>query len=423
LAYERSDRRYALPAPDGSRFSPFTRDRDVLLRSAAFQRLRHVTQVMAVGESGDYHNRLTHSLAVARIGHALADALLAQQDSKALAEAAGGLDPVVVEAACLAHDLGHPPFAHVAEAELNRLLTEAGVADGFEANAQAFRVVCTLLNDGAGTTGLNLTRATLGAILKYPWLRNGSPEHPRKWGAYASEVVNLAWSRAHLPLDDCQPTLEAEVMDWADLVAYAAFDFEDFVRAGAIPVGHLAGDAAERDRFLALVFARRRIPKSDQARFETILAQVLRDCPNQPLPVSRASRNALRCFVNHQIDQASGGVTLSPGVNGHPTLNVDPNVKAQILLLEGLTWHYVIDSDLLVPQRDAQRQIIRSLFEYLAEAATSGRNLYGLAGTFEERIKEAENEPYRLRIISDYLASLTEAEAIELRRNLVNPAS
>lgn len=357
---------------------------------------------MAAGEPGTYHNRLTHSLAVARIGRAVADALLTQPNSAVLTKAADVLDPTVVEAACLAHDLGHPPFAHVGEAELDRLLIAAGVADGFEANAQSFRVVCTLPNGESGEPGLNLTRATLAAILKYPWLRDGSSGHPRKWGAYASEADDLAWARAHLPHSDCHPTLEAQVMDWADLVAYAALDFEDFVRAGSLPLAQLRADAAERARFLEMVVTRRCVSENEQTLYEMNLVQLLCECPaSEPLPASRAGRKALRCFINHDIDRAIGGVTVATEAGNHLTLEIDPTVKARILLLEALTWHYVIDSELLVPQRDAQRAIIRSLFEAL-----------------EQRFERVPTKSERLRMVSDCIASMTEAEAIALARNL-----
>jgi dGTPase len=363
---------------------------------------------MAAAEPGGYHTRLTHSLAVARIGRRLAFALLATPVGAR--HAGPSLDPAVVEVACLAHDLGHPPFAHVAEAELDRLLVASGVTDGFEANAQAFRVVCTLPDDGAGHRGLNLTRATLAAILKYPWQRGGSADQPRKWGAYASEATDLAWARVHLPADDCQPTLEAQIMDWADLVAYATLDFEDFVRAGSLPLAQLAHDPAERARFLALVFARRRIAQ-EQGLYESSLDQLLRDCPaTATSPTTRAGRTALRCYINHQIDRAIGGVSLTPDAS---SVTIDPTAKASILLLEGLTWHYVIDSDLLVPQRDAQRQIIRSLFEALAQAASSGCGLPVFPSTAQDRLQTTDSQAARMRVVVDVIASLTEDQALQ----------
>ena len=372
---------------------------------------------MAAAEPGQFHNRLTHSLAVAGIGRKLATTLLSRPDGAALAEVGGGLDATVVEAACLAHDLGHPPFAHVAESELDRLLTAAGVADGFEANAQSFRVVCTLAGNGPADPGLNLTRATLAAILKYPWLRRDSGAIQNKWGAYASEADELAWARELSPPRSKEPTLEAALMDWADLVGYAVLDFEDFARAGMLPLATLAARAVERDRFLALVFARRRIGHGEQSTFEAIFARLLVECSASSFPpASRRSRNALRCFCQHQIDEAIGAVALSANDRGDPALEIDPATKAKILLLEGLTWHYVIDSDVLAPQRDEQRRMIRTLFAELAEAATLGRAHRHFPLVVRERLRVEKSEPGRLRVVCDYLASLTEAEATSVHR-------
>jgi dGTPase len=416
----RRERRRDNPADRSAAARPFADDRDRILHSAAFRRLHHVTQVMATTEAGQFHNRLTHTLAVARIGRSVAERMLRRPETAALAEAAGGLDATVVEAACLAHDLGHPPFAHVAESELDRLLTAAGVADGFEANAQSFRVVCALAGDGPGGPGLNLTRATLAAILKYPWLRHDGAAIPNKWGAYSSEAAELAWAR-ELPPGSQEPTLEAALMDWADLVAYAVLDFEDFARAGMLPLETLMVSAAERERFLALVFARRRVPLGEQATFEAIFARLLAACPVSELPpTSRRDRNALRCFCQHQIDEAIGAVSLSADGHGDPALAIDPATKAKILLLEGLTWHYVIDSDLLVPQRDEQRRLIRGLFAAFAEGVTMDRGLSRLPHPFERRFLEAENDSQRLRIVCDCLALLTETEAIAIYQGIGN---
>src|SRR5690606_20537558 len=104
------------------------------------------------------------------------------------------------------------------EEELDRALTAAGVADGFEANAQSFRIVTSLGQHGAGAHGLNLTRATTAAILKYPWTRPESPV-PGKWGVYESETAEMAWARELLSPGSPEPTLEAAVMDLADMIA------------------------------------------------------------------------------------------------------------------------------------------------------------------------------------------------------------
>ncbi len=155
---------------------PSQRDRDRVLYSSSFRRLAEVTQVVAANSGYVFHNRLTHSLQVAQVGRRLAEKL-----NKTQRESREFVDPDVVEAACLAHDLGHPPFGHTAERTLNDLAEEIG---GFEGNAQSFRIVTKLASRSTNYPGLDLTAATLSAMLKYPWLRGGNSEKPKKWGAH-----------------------------------------------------------------------------------------------------------------------------------------------------------------------------------------------------------------------------------------------
>ena len=165
------------------------------------------------------------------------------------------LSPDVVEAAALAHDLGHPPFGHTAEEELDKLMRAVGVYDGFEGNPQSFRVVTKLSIRNTEFPGLNLTRATLNAILKYPWHRQADlPERSKKWGAYPSEKDEFAWVREDETQDHLK-SAEAELMDFADDIAYAIHDVEDFFRTGLIPLDRLFRDDEEVDRFLEGAFS------------------------------------------------------------------------------------------------------------------------------------------------------------------------
>ncbi|BAZ45400.1 dGTP triphosphohydrolase [Chondrocystis sp. NIES-4102] len=139
-----------------------------ILYSSAFRRLAHITQVVTPQEGHVFHNRLTHSLKVAQVARRLAERLA--QDQPEVAAALGGIDPDVVEATALSHDLGHS-----AEEELDACAKKAGLADGFEGNAQSFRILTRLAIHRLDYYGLNLTKATLNAVLKYPWLRLATP--------------------------------------------------------------------------------------------------------------------------------------------------------------------------------------------------------------------------------------------------------
>jgi len=170
--------RHHSASPEDQR-TPYQRDRDRILYSSAFRRLAGITQVARAGESDVFHTRLAHTLKVAQVGRRLAEVVMRNQTAEAVTL---GVDPEVVEAACLAHDLGHPPFGHLGEKVLNELVTIQGDQDGFEGNAQSFRVLTKLAIRFNRCDGLDLTRATLAACIKYPWRRDPSHKEIEKMG-------------------------------------------------------------------------------------------------------------------------------------------------------------------------------------------------------------------------------------------------
>ncbi len=263
------------PPDDGDRRSPFAHDRDRIIYATAFRRLAGKAQVVASGERGLFHTRLTHTLKVAQLGRRMAEGLRAEnleQNGPPEPGQWAAPDPDLVEAACLAHDIGHPPFGHVGERaiqgvfdrkageEFRRLhahddppITDEDVGahlrelGGFESNAQTFRLLTYLSVRVAvnGRNGLNLTRATLDATVKYPWPRPlaRASDKKDKWNTYGGRDLEvLEWVRkgTRYPVAAKAPqAFEAQIMEWADDVTYVVHDLMDFFRSGQVPLAQL----------------------------------------------------------------------------------------------------------------------------------------------------------------------------------------
>lgn len=373
-------------------------------------------------ETQAFHNRLTHSLKVAQVGRRLAERLIKSNGSAKL-NRLGGLDPDAIEAACLAHDLGHPPFGHLAETELNDLLEKAGF-EGFEGNAQSFRILTKLSFRKRGQPGLNLTRATLNSCLKYPYLRTLAKEP--KWGAYQSDQPIFDWVRKGYRAG--VKSLEAEVMDWADDITYAIHDLEDFFRVGLIPLEQLRNPKAGVVRTF-LDEAGPKQKKTAKKQFETAFAQLRAFFPASSFAGSRLDVIAIHGWASAQIRTCIEAASIRGG-----SLQIESDAKAQVEVLQQLTSVFVINSPSLATLQRGQRETIRVLYT----------NLYGWAKSAWGRPKEVSRLPRALReyliaaeregaasdqemrtpdhliarAVVDYIASLTEEQAILLYQRL-----
>jgi len=209
----------------------FEKDYARLIQSPAFRRLQGKSQVFGAGSGDYYRTRLTHSLEVSQIAREVARRLGKLYPFLALKEHPGlTIDPEVVECASLAHDLGHPPFGHKGEEVLDRLLRdEHGLK--YEGNAQNFRILMFLEKRAGSDSGLDLTAAVLLAINKYPYCIDDPDRHK---GVYSTEWEGIGFLRDTWGMPKGCATLEAQLMDLCDDIAYSTHDLEDGIRAGKI---------------------------------------------------------------------------------------------------------------------------------------------------------------------------------------------
>jgi len=413
----------------------FERDRDRVLYSSAFRRLEGITQVVGADHGTVFHNRLIHSIKVAQIGVSLAQQLTARHE-----QLKGMVDPRVVECACLAHDLGHPPFGHTGEKELNRLLEEAGDHDGFEGNAQSFRIVIKLSARFLDHDGLNLTRASLAAILKYPWLRDSkNPDRKKKWGAYRIDQEAFDFATKDLQ----GKSIEAAIMDMADDLTYSVHDLEDFYRAGLIPLGtlYLTGCATPDppygesrklvDDVVDNWWKRPEERKEAQGRVEAALKRVLGLLPfslHDQYQGRRDQRCELRFWSSQLLSRYINGVKLrDEGKKMEIALlgenkEEENNLQDEVLVLKGITRLYAHRNPALAAQQFGQRRILRELFQDLSRVLQD-KELHDVVPVkFRHLVMEwqkgKDREARMARVVADCIASMTEEEAILLHQRL-----
>lgn len=396
----------------GDQRNPFARDRDRILYCSAFRRLEGVTQVASASEGHIFHNRLTHSIKVAQVARRLAEYLLADRGADA-----EHLNAEVAEAAGLAHDLGHPPFGHAGEKTLDKLVTRHAV-NGFEGNPQSFRIVTRLALRSEEHGGLNLTRGTLAAIMKYPWCREGpATTRHKKWAAYEDDTDAFKFAREGQP--EGVKTLEAQVMDWADDIAYSVHDLEDFVRARLVSWLEIAHRPAVREAVVAQAVKQWwDAPGNAKARIEEASERILGG-PVELAPTLKdrftgmsQHRLELRWFTSSLIGRFVKATNCSDG-----SLDVPDGRQDEVRFLKAITWTFVISNPALAAQQHGQARILEELFEDLllgAQKEPGGKP--DLLPHRARHLVEGGAEP--ARVVVDTIGSLTEEEVLALHRRL-----
>ncbi|MEU5398993.1 deoxyguanosinetriphosphate triphosphohydrolase [Streptomyces sp. NPDC005963] len=395
----------------------FQRDRARVLHSSALRRLAGKTQVVTPGTRNQAwdaspRTRLTHSLECAQVGRELGAAL--------------GCDPDLVEAACLAHDMGHPPFGHNGEAALNDFAREYG---GFEGNAQSLRLLTRIepkrfVNGADGdlvSVGLNLTRATLDAATKYPWPRGGHPTTPDsvKFGVYEDDVPVFEWVREGAP--EHRICFEAQVMDWSDDVAYSVHDIEDGLHAGHIDPNLLLAEP-ERAELWRIAIGRYVPADTDPQELSAALDRLIgQEWWPHHYDGSAVAQARLKDATSQLIGRfclAAEGATRQAYGTGRLTryaaeLVVPREARMECAVLKAVADCYVMQR----AEQEALRADQRIVLTELAEALTA-RAPDTLDPQFRALFHAAKDDRARGRVIVDQLASLTDASARTLHAQL-----
>ncbi len=419
--YDEADVERFQAEPSDSRRTPFERDRARIVHSSALRRLAAKTQVVGPSTDDFTRNRLTHTLEVAQVGRDVAVAV--------------GCDPDLVEAACLAHDLGHPPFGHNGERALAELAADSG---GFEGNAQTFRLLTRLepkTFDAQGRSlGLNLTRGVLDAATKYPWSleqapipagrhADGLPRAVRKFGVYADDRALFDWMRAKAP--DRETCVEAQIMDLADDIAYSVHDVEDGIVAGRIELTALTDPALRQDLWDTVRdwYA----PATSTAELEAGFARLagLDAWPHTAYDGSRRQLAGLKNLTSRLINRFCSGVQEAVRVTDLPRpiiryagrIPVPTSVGTEIVILKGIAAHLVMKADDRVTALTLQRELIAELVDAIWRGAPDT-----LEAALESDWALANDDAQRLRVVVDQVASLTDLSAVDRHRSLVMTA-
>lgn len=351
--------------------SPYQRDRDRIIHASAFRRLKHKTQVFVEHEGDNYRTRLTHSIEVGQVGRTIAGAL--------------GLNQELTEAVALAHDLGHTPFGHTGEDALHALMAPYG---GFDHNAQAIRIVTRLERHYAAFDGLNLTWETLEAIAKH----NGPVVGELPWA--------LAECNAEIDLElHSHASAEAQVAALADDIAYNNHDLQDGLRAGLFTDADIAG--------LPLI--------------GPCYAEVDRIYPG--LDANRRRHEALRRFfgvlVGDVIDSARSNLSDS-GVQsveevralGRPVVTFSDGLWRDLKEVRGFLFTRMYRAPSVMEKRVKVARVVEALFPHFLQ------NPQDMPEPWHAEIAAAQDRTALARIVSDYIAGMTDRFALQLHERL-----
>jgi dGTPase len=397
-----------LPPRESEYRTPFQINRDRIIHTSAFRRLQSKTQVFLSGEYDFYRTRLTHSIEVSQIGRSICAAL--QQRSEYLSESFF-IDPDLVEAACLAHDIGHPPFGHAGERTLHRLMQEHG---GFEGNAQTLRLLTETIFTGQ-QSGMNPCRALLDGVLKYKSL-HAELTNPENHFLYSPQEKYLDFVLAgnafpaELPPGaerDSFRSVECQIMDWADDTAYSLNDIADGINAGFITVEKVERWAAQQP-----------LSAANAGHIEKLLERM------------RKGGGRAEALLRKKIGDFIDAVTLVPDANFMSELtnryrfklNIAESAREEAKLYKKLALHLVFRSVQLQQLEHKADYILTRLFEaFQRRYITEGKGLNLLSENDAALLQASASDAEKYRYICDALSRMTDGFATRTYKRLFEP--
>lgn len=397
----------------------FIAERDRIMRSSAFRRLQAKTQVFMSGEYDFYRTRLTHSLEVAQIGRTLAISLSTKALGKNIFDENAYIDPYLIEAICFAHDIGHPPFGHAGERVLNDIMRPYG---GFEGNAQTLRLLTDLIihsEEENSRTGISPTRALMDGVMKYKTLYRLSKDKDKHF-LYDNQESCLRmvfgflvepdeiFDRDGINLEEQKfKSIECQIMDWADDIAFVLSDLEDGVKA----------------RFLTQA-------SIEEWKSNSELNEVEENAVDELL--LNLSKKTMKKFISDKMKEfiASTDIEEEPNpitdeLNRYGFCLKNKDVKRQVKLYKDLTEDLVFGTPRIQQLDHKCYHIIQSIFDKLSKAYTSDLSSTKSKGLVpfatEDEIFAHADVCGRFRIICDYIAGMSDGFAIRTYKRFFDP--
>ena len=414
---------------------PTERDRDRILHSAAFRRLQGKTQVFGIGQADFYRTRLTHSLEVAQIARAIARNLCHEHT-----ELERCVTPELAEAVALAHDIGHPPFGHAGEQTLDACMREishkAGLAGKdclrFEGNAQTFHILVASEPKSPAYPGLNLTRATLTGVMKYPFERDEdtdkfifTPDIPMaQWTLRDGEGLTKARSgNLHARL---KTSIVCQIMDWADDCAYSVHDIEDALHAQFLHPGDF-----DQACFVRSVFDRYEATRIDEDVPKLGIEEMkdrLADLKRRIMPADgggdeRAQRKAA---LRDILDGLIVAVSLEPiggsrraDFSWRLTVSLESRILA--VICKAVIWEAVITDPRVAAVNTRGREILKDLFQLLLKEILEKRSVALFPRYYRQTVADGMNRSLdeTARALCNFLALMTDMDALRLHALLL----